>query len=218
MKAVRQSTLIKIAVGLVAVALFGFLFIRSARNVGAQPYTLRRASLTGWTVALDPAPGTSGVRLALWPPTTFAAPLFSQLFTRSGLSLSGPNPVSMPLVLEAEIIRAGTGAVAPEALVQLARESGLEAVQPTPRCMASRRVSEPGITREVYFLRFDDPAFVAFRRDLAVRLSAAGAVGGFEPAAVSPVMIIAATDGDFGSWLPLQGDAVADCLAPLDLQ
>ncbi len=81
----RQSTLIKLAVGLLAIAVFGVLFIRSVRNVGAQPYTLRRATLAGWTVALDPAPATSGVRLALWPPGTFAAPLFSQLFTRSGL-------------------------------------------------------------------------------------------------------------------------------------
>ena len=210
----RQSTLIKLAVGLLAIVVFGVLFIRSVRNVGAQPYTLRRATLASWTVALDPAPATSGVRLALWPPGTFAAPLFSQLFTRSGLSLSGPNPVSMPLLLESEFTRSVNGAVVPDALVQLARESGLESLQPTPQCMASRRVSEPGVTREVYFLRFGDAAFTAFRQALAARIG----TGGFEPAALSPVVIIAATDANFGSWLPLQGEPTQDCLAPVELQ
>ena len=118
---------------------------------------------------------------------------------------------SVPTALS---MRSVNGAVAPDALVQLARESGLESLQPTPQCMASRRVSEPGVTREVYFLRFGDAAFTAFRQALAARLG----TGGFEPAALSPVVIIAATDANFGSWLPLQGEPTQDCLAPLELQ
>src|SRR6185503_1749486 len=106
----------------------GVLFVRSVRNVAAAPYTLARSGLAGWTVALDPAVVESGVLLALWPPDTLAPPLFSQLFTRSGISLSGPNPVAMPLVLQAEFERTLAGSIAPDALVKLARDSGLESM------------------------------------------------------------------------------------------
>ena len=213
----RRTTLIKVAVGLVALGVFGVLFVRSAMNVGAEPYTVSRAGLSGWTVGVDPAAGTSGVLLALWAPQTLAPPLFSQLFTRSGVSLSGPSPVGMPLVLQSEFERGLAGAVAPEALVELARGSGLESRQPQPLCMATRRVSEPGVTREVFFLRLEHPAFVEFRRQLAGRASTGAAAGGasFEPGSLSPIVILAATDGNFRSWLPLAGDSTQDCLAPI---
>ena len=202
--------------GLAAVALFAFLFIRSARSVGAEPYTMGRAQLSGWTVALDPAPDASGIVLALWPPSTLAPPLFSQIFSRSGLSLNGPNPVAMPLVLKAEFDRAGMGsALPPDALVQLARESGLESMQPKPTCLANRRISQPGSTREVFFVRFEFPPFAALRNAIAARL---GGPGGFDPAGLSPAVVIAGTDGNFGTWQPLQGDGSQDCLAPIEVR
>jgi hypothetical protein len=213
---VRQSTLIKVALGLATAALFAILFIRSARSVGAQPYTIAQAELRGWTVALDPQPDASGIVLALWPRATLAPPLFSQIFSRSGLSLSGPNPVAMPLVLKTEFDRAGIGnAWRPEALEQVARENGVEAMQPKPTCLANRRMSEPGSTREVFFVRFDFPPLAALRTAIAARLDAGG---GFNPAGLSPVLIIAATDGNFRSWLPLEGDAREDCVAPIDVR
>lgn len=211
----RQSTFFKFVLGLAAVALFAVLFIRSARNTGAEPYAIERAQLRGWTIALDPAPDVSGVVLALWPPSELAPPLFRQVFSRSGLSLRGPNPAAMPLVLKAEFDRAGR-AMPPEALEQLARENGLDSAQPTPTCLAHRRVSEPGSTREVFFVRFEFPPFAALRRAIAARLDAAAA---FDHApGLSPVVIIAATDGNFGRWLPLEGDATEDCIAPIAVQ
>jgi len=212
----RQSTLFKFVLGLAAVALFTVLFIRSARNTGAEPYAIEQAQLRGWTIALDPAPDASGVVLALWPPSELAPPLFRQVFSRSGLSLRGPNPAAMPLVLKAEFDRAGIGrAVPPEALEQLARENGLDSMPPTPTCLAHRRLSEPGSTREVFFMRFEFPPFAALRRAIAARLDAAA---GFDHAGLSPVVIIAATDGNFGRWLPLEGDATEDCVAPIAVQ
>ena len=215
----RQSTLIKVAVGLVLVAVFGVLFVRSARNVAAEPYTLARSGLAGWTVALDPAAGASGVLLALWPPDTLAPPLFSQIFARSGISLTSPNRVAMPLVLQVEFDRALAGTLAPDVLVELARESGLESIQPKPLCLASRRSSEPGSTREAFFVRFENPPFGEFRRQIAARLSAAGAnATSFEPSVLSPVVIVAASDVNFRSWLPLREDGTQDCLAAIVVQ
>jgi len=217
---VRISTLIKVVLGLAALGVFGVLFVRSARNVGAEPYTMNRASLAGWTVALDREHASSGVLLALWPPNTMAAPLFSQLFSRMGVSLNGPNPVAMPLILQSEDDRSLTGAIFPDALVALAKESGLESMQPKPLCMAARRVSAPGVNREVFFVRFDHAAFGEFRRRVAERVGAArgGDTAGFDPASLSPFVIIAATDSGFRSWLPLTGGPTQDCLAPIAVQ
>lgn len=210
----RRSLLLKLILGLVALGVFGVLFIRSVRNTGAAPYTMARSDLAGWTVAVAPDAATSGVMLALMPPNFMARGLFSQLFSRSGLSLTGPNPVAMPLVLKGEYDRALSTSVTPEALLALARESGLESVQPKPVCMATRRVSEPGLTRELFFVRFEHAPFAAFRQQVAAR--AAGRA--FDAAAVSPVVIVAATDAAFSTWLPLEGDGTGDCLAPITLE
>ena len=164
--------------------------------------------------SMSPDAATSGVVLALWPPNFMARGLFSQLFSRSGLSLSGPNPVAMPLVLKGEYDRALASAVTPDGLLGMARESGLESVQPKPVCMATRRVSEPGLTRELFFVRFEHAPFARFRQQVAAR--AAGP--GFDAASVSPVVIVAATDGAFSTWLPLEGDGTSDCLAPITLE
>jgi len=210
----RRTVFIKLVLGLVALGIFGVLFVRSARSTGATPYTMARAGLAGWTVALAPDADTSGVMLALFPPNGMGRPLFSQLFSRSGLSLSGPNPVAMPLVLKGEYDRALSTTVTPDALLALARESGLESIQPKPVCMATRRVSEPGLTRELFFVRFEHAPFAPFRQQVAAR--AAGRA--FEASSLSPVLIIAATDGAFSTWLPLEGDGTSDCLAPLTLE
>ena len=214
--AVRQKTLIKIVVGAVAIGVLGVLFVRSALNVTAEPYRINRADLSRWTVALDPAPSVSGVWLSLRPPDQMAPPLFSQIFKRSGQSLSGPDPVSMPLLLKGEFDGAVVGHFSAESLLALAKSGSLESLQPKPLCLASRRVSQPGSTREVYFVRFDHPAVGEFRRQLAERLATAG-VASFDPLAVSPVIIVAATDAGFSSWLPLQGTPTDDCLAPIDV-
>ena len=217
------KTLTKIAVGLVAIAVLAMLFVRSVVNVGSEPYTIDQDRLANWTVALDPAPDASGVLLALWPQNALAPPLFSQLFTRSGMSLSGPNPVAMPLVLKSEFDQSLAGTLSPDALLALARDSGLESIQPKPLCMANRRLSRPGSTREVFFIRFEQPPFDAFRRQVAQQFARAGGDaggknGGFNPLGLSPIVIMAATDVNFGSWLPLQGDAAQDCLAPITVQ
>ncbi len=215
----RRSTVIKALVGVLALGALGVLFVRSARNVGAEPYTISRDRLAQWTLGVDPAADASGVMLALWPQSTLAAPLFSQLFARSGLSLSGPSPVAMPVLLKSEFDQAVAGVLAPEALLALARDAGLESAPPVPLCMATRRVSQPGSTREVFFLRLEQPAFGEFRRQLLQQIRAAGgSADRFDPAGLSPVVILAASDEGFASWLPLRAEATSDCLAPIVVQ
>jgi hypothetical protein len=217
--ALVQRTVIKVAVGLAAIAVLVVLIIRSARDVGAQPYTIPREHLVAWTVAIDPAAAASGVLLALRPPSALGPPLFTQIFSRSGQSLSGPESVGMPLVLRSEFEQALSGTFTADALLTMARASGLESMAPRPLCMASRRVSQPGSTREVFFLRLEHPPFEQFRRQIAERVSASGrTTGSFDANNLSPVVIVAATDASFGSWLPLRGEATQDCRASIDVQ
>jgi hypothetical protein len=211
--------LIKVVVGLVALGALGVLFVRSAQNTQAEPYEAPRDRLARWTLTIDVESSRSGIVLALRPPPAFAPALFSRVFARSGESLSGPAPAEMPLVLKSEFDEAVFGTIAPEALLALARASGLESATLEPRCMAHRRVSQPGMTRQVFFVRFESPAFDKFRRQVLQRLrDAGGRATAFDPAGLSPVVIIAATDAAFGSWLPLRADASDDCLAPIAVQ
>jgi len=214
-----RTTLLKVAVGLVALGGLAVLFVRSAQNTRAEPYTVVRDRLARWTVAREPASSPSGILLSLRPQRELASALFNQVFSRSGESLNGPAPAAMPLVLQSEFDRSVASALTPEALLAVARAAGLESATFVPRCMAHRRVSQPGLTRQVYFLRFDFPAFDEFRRQVSGQLRAAGGnASDFDPAALSPVLIVAATDAAFGTWLPLRAEANDDCLAPIAVQ
>jgi hypothetical protein len=212
-----KRLLIKIVVVAAALAALGYLFVRSARNVRSEPYEIARSRLTGWTLAVEPPSNASGVLLGLQPDKMTAATLFSQVFSRTGESLSGPVPAAIPLVLQAEFVPARAGTLTADALLALARSAGLEASALEPRCMAHRRISEPGVTRQVYFVRFDWPAFTAFRQQAAQRMRAAGG-SGLDPAALTPLMIVGATDAAFGRWLPLTAESADDCLAPIAIK
>ena len=142
-------------------------------------------------------------------------PLARDLFTRMGESLHYPPP-AMPLVLRSEFQRALAGVLTPEALLDAARQAGLESAAFQPRCMAQQRVSAPGVVRSVFFVLFDLPQFVQFREQVAERVRAAGRDASlFDPAALSPVLIAADLDGNFSRWLPLRADPDVDCFAPV---
>jgi len=209
-----KRALIKIIVAVALLGGLGVLFVRSARSVRSEPYEIARTRLSGWTLAIDPSPNPSGVLLGLQPDKETAAMLFGQVFSRTGESLSGPVPAAIPLVLQSEFDRARAGTLTPDALLASARGARVESSAFEPRCMAERRISGPGITRQVYFVRFEWPAFNALRQQVAQQMRGAGG-SGLDPAALSPVLIVAASDAAFRGWLPLRAEAEDDCLAPM---
>ena len=199
-----------------ALGVLGVFFVRSARTVLAEPYEVPRDHLAPWTLAIEPASSPSGIVLALRPQPELTAVLFKQVFARTGESLTSPVPAAMPLVLQSEFDRAMASAFTPEKLLAVAQAAGLETATVVPRCVAHRRVSAPGIVRQVYFTRFDAPAFEQFRREVARQLrDAGGSTSAFDAAALSPVLIVAATDAAFSRWLPLRAGDSDDCLAPI---
>jgi hypothetical protein len=213
--ALLMKTLLKVTIALVAVAVLAALFIRSARSTSAQPFTIARPHLAGWTLSLAPEANALDSLLWITPKAELMAPLGRELFARTGQSLHYPSP-AMPVVLRSEFQRAIAGVLAPATLLEAARQAGLESASFQPRCMARRRISAPGLLRGVYFLLFDLPQFVQFRQQVRQRLGDAGGDGSlFDPSALSPVVIAAALDGSFSGWMPLRADPEVDCFAPI---
>ena len=213
-----MKTLFKVMIALVAVGVLAFLFVRSAQNSGARPFTVARQGLTGWTLTLTLEGDGLGSLLSLTPKATFLPPLSRELFARMGESLHYPM-AAMPIVLRSEFERAMSGTLTAEALHNAARDAGLESATLQPRCMARRRISEPGRVRGVFFLLFDFPRFTQFREQVAQRLHAAGRDQSlFDPMALSPVLIAADLDGSFSRWLPLRADPPNDCFAQVVVQ
>jgi hypothetical protein len=205
-----QKLLIKLVVAIAAIGGLGFLLTWSARTTGAIPYTIERESLRNWTLALNRPSGPNEPVLVLQPSADLSSGLFNQIFKRAMESMSIPKSPGIPLVLQSELDLGGRVSV--ETLVAAAREAGLDSTPLQPRCVGRRRVSEPGSTRQLYFVLFDAPAFSRFRDRLATMLGSS-----FDPAAQSPVLMVAVAESNLSHWLPLRADPQKDCVAPIEI-
>lgn len=210
-----MKLLVKILVAGAVLGGFLYLFLHTAQDVRSEPYTALRQHLQPWTLASEIATQTTSPILVVRPPQEFAGSLFSQVFQRMMESLKGTTGGGMPLVLRGEYELALAGRYTPEALFEAARAAGVESSARTPICLAVRRISEPGLTRQMYFVIFDAPAVAGFRQQLARSLEGTPAAAMFDAGALSPVMIVGATDAEFDRWLPIQANVDADCVAPI---
>jgi hypothetical protein len=200
-----KSVLLKVAVGLGVVAVFGLLFMRSLHDTRTAAYTVERKHLRDWTLVLEPASRPNDPLLALRPTPELAPGLFRQVFSRAAESLNAPVAPAVPVLLRGEFDRVVSDRLTEGALLAAARAFNLETAVITPHCLVHRRVSEPGATRQVFLVFFDAPSVSHFRRQL-----------GLDPAALSPVLFIAGAGADFNSWVPQRVDAETDCLAPIE--
>jgi hypothetical protein len=187
-----------------------FLFVRSLDDARATPYTVRPDQLEPWRLVADPQAEGDRPLVLLSPPPEMPMRLFRQVFSRAGESLTTPNAPGIGLVLADEL---RTSPIPVDELLTLAREAGLERARLTPRCMGYRRESQPGSTRQIYFVWFDMKEFGAFRQALVDRVREGGGTS-FNPNALSPVMPLAAAP-DFSRWMPIVADAERDCVAPV---
>lgn len=204
----RLHPLIKVGIALVALAVLGFLFMRSVADVRSEPYEMAAAHLTNWTLVADTTQDGEAAALALRAPAELDPALFRQLFSRQMESLGTPFEPGIALVFRHELAPGVTS----DQLMTLAREAQLDRARLTPRCVAYRRVSAPGVTRQLYFVWFASPEYDAFRRSLTPH-----AVNGYRPEALSPVMLTAA-EPDFRAWQPVEVNESADCVAPVNVR
>lgn len=205
----RSNVLVKLLVGIVVLATLGYLFIRSLETTRAEPYEVSRGHVQGWTLVLETDGGRNAPILSLRTGTELVGSLFRQLFQRAMESLNTPPQSSIPIVLRDEFERALAPRMTPDALLAAAREAGLESAPHNPHCLAHRRISEPGNTRQVYFAIVDSPSIVAFREKLAW-----DGQGQFDAASLTPILFVGATGPDFAQWLPLRADDGA-CVSPI---
>jgi hypothetical protein len=203
---VKKSLIVKVAAGLVALSVFGLLFMQSLQDARTAPYTVEPQHLRNWTLALEPASSATEPLLVLRPAAELAGALFRQVFARAMESLNAPVAPAIPIVLRGEFDRVVGDQLTQEALLAAARAAGLEAAAITPTCLVHRRISDPGITRQAYFLSFDAPAIGQFRQQL-----------GLDASELSPILFVAGAGSDFNSWLPQRVSGDADCLAPVSI-
>ncbi len=200
--------MIKVSIALAAIGVVGLLFIRSVNDARSEPYAVSPSHLRNWTLGIDTAADADGAMISLRPPPELPMSLFRQLFSRQMESLGTPSQPGIPLVLRREV----PGAVTSDEVLALARAAGFEQATLAPKCVGYRRVSHPGVTRQLYFMWFDVPGFDRFRQALAPR-----AATGFDPTGLSPVLMMAAQP-NFVGWLPITVDERQDCVAPLRME
>lgn len=205
----RSRLLLKIAIALAAFAVLGYLFINSLESTRTEPYTVERAHLRPWTLVLEPADGANAPLLSLQTGTTLVANLFTQMFNRTMESINRPATASIPIVLHGEFDRGLAQRMKPDDLLAAARAAGLESASHEPRCLAHRRISEPGMTRQTYFAIVESPSIVAFRAQLARPGDAT-----FDAGSLTPVMFVGTSEPAVHRWLPIRA-AEADCVAPI---
>jgi len=205
----RSNVFVKLAIAAVVLVGLGYLFIYSLETSLSEPYTVEPARLGPWTLVIEAADGPGAPLLSLRTSQELVAGLFRQLFQRKMESMNTPVAASIPIVLHAEFDRGLAGVMTADDLLAAAREAGLESVSHVPRCLAHRRISEPGRTRQAYFVVMDSPAIAAFRASLAQR-----GQGLFDAEAVTPIMFVGATGPDFHQWLPIRATD-DDCVSPI---
>ncbi len=207
MAAKKIHPLVKVAIALVVIVGGGWLFIRSAQDVRAEPYRIAARNLQGWTLGIDTAADSQGSVVSLRPPPELPMNLFRQLFSRQMESMGTPSMPGIPLALRQEL----PPAITPEQVLALAQSSGLDRATIAPTCVGYRRVSAMGATRQLYYLLFTVSGFEAFRTALAQQAGA-----GVKAEALAPVLMMAAQP-DFTGWMPIGADAGRDCIAPVEV-
>ena len=202
----KKPLLIKVALVILAIAAFAFLFMRSIEDTRTTPYTVQRAHLQSWTLSVEPAAAANHPILVLRVSPELAAGLFRQIFSRAMESLNSPVTPAVPLVLRGEFDGVIGDRMSQDAMLAAAKAAGLETTAPSPRCLVHRRISEPGGVRQAYLVLFDAPAIAQFRRQM-----------GLDADALAPVLFVAGSGPDFNSWLPQRVNAGADCVAPIEI-
>lgn len=194
-----------------------FLFFQTVRDAASEPYTVRAELLADWTVTLEGPRDPLGALLSLRPPPELPMLLSQQIFRRHTESMMAPAVRSIPLVLREEFEAALGGVLSPAALAEAAERADVRAGL-EPACMAAQRragAREPG---RIFFVLFEGPGFVRFREGIAEMLAAREApAAGYDPAALSPLLVVAASDRSFEAWLPRRADREA-CIAPIAIE
>ena len=210
-----KPTLVKLGVGVAAVIVLPWLFLKTARDTIAEPYEVDDTTLTGWRLVLtDPGQPAISV-LGLRPPPSLVPGLFDQLFKRTMESMTSPGADILPIVLQSEFQSGLRAVLGPDEMLQAARDAGIEEGRLEPVCMGVKRDRSFGRSRQLYFVLFKAPVVAAFRRQLGRLAEERGGADTVGSTTFDLVLPIGGSDAGFASWFPMAVDRVTDCQAPL---
>jgi len=176
-------------------------------------YTIPVTSLSNWTLVTSD--GTDPWVVAMKPPEPLLQPLLAELRTRKDNHVAPVPHPALPLVLRAEFDEGLQGVYGTDSVLRIAREAGIETSTFEPVCIAHQVRTGPAGRAEVYFVPFASEAFNQIRVDLVPAEPEHAGIGVYEPAMLTPLLIIATTSGTLEQWLPLAFDRTTDCEADL---
>lgn len=203
--------------GVVALLLIvlGWLFWQTVQDSLSEPFVIEPGLVAEWRLALRGPMQSGAGLLTLQPTDQLRAELFQQIFTRTMESMTSPAEASMPIVLHSEY-RDTLGTVfSPDDILAAAEEAGLSNVTPMPVCIGVAREAVVGASRQLYFAVFESPEVDRFRQGLARRYADSDGETSFDHGELVLAVPIAASDGNFASWWPLDVRTETDCQAPL---
>lgn len=208
----RQSakSLVVLALGTAAVAALVWAIVGDKASL---PYTVPRSALSGWTIVASR--GDEPWVLAAQPPAAVSASLFKQISDKTRLRLAAAPDAALPLVMRTEYDDALQGVYGVDFLIRSARDAGIETAVFEPVCVAHRADAGNEQKGELFFVAFSSTAFRELREDLVPPQPEHGGIGVYDPAALIPILPVAASAGMPGLWWPNAFDRRADCQAPL---
>jgi hypothetical protein len=179
----------------------------------APAFTIPETTLANWTLVTSD--GTDPWVVAMKPPEPLLAQLLAELRKRGNQNVAPVPHAALPLVLRSEFDEGLQGVYGTDSVLRIAREAGIESGTFQPLCLAHRTSTGAAGQSEVYFVPFDSAAFNEVRVDLVPIEPEHAGVGVYEPATLTPLLIVAATPGTLDQWLPLAFDRATDCEADL---
>ena len=209
-----RKVIVKVVGGSALLIGLFYLFLASVRDTQSAPFVIAPSQLDGWTIAVEAGPRPEDPVLSLRPPRDLPMSLMRQIFQRTMESLTAPAEPAIALLVRGELESATAGALSPEELVLIARGVGLHSTSPRPRCLAVRRGKTPSEPRQIFFLLFDLPEFGRFRSEVAAFLDTrGGSQPPFDPDALWPILMFAATERGAQRWVMSIEDPENACIA-----
>ena len=212
MRIPRPGVILVGLTGVVAAATLAW-FVRGERT--RTPYAIPRDTLSGWTLVTSD--GTDPWVVGAKPPDSLTRSLFEEVSRRAGRTLVAPPHPALPLVLRSEFDDGLQGVYGTDSVLRIASDAGIESEHFQPVCLGHRSSNGPEGRADLYFVAFDSPAFNQMRVDLLPAQPEHAGVGVYEPATLTPILVVGATDKSFERWWPLTFDRGGDCVTDLAL-
>jgi hypothetical protein len=196
------------AVLIAGVIVASYVIVRRSR-----PYAVEDAALRGWTLRVAEA-GSPAI-VALQPPQLLQEALFRQISQRAGEPVLAPEHPALSLVLQNEYADSLQGVLSTEDIIDAAKDAGIETARFEPVCLGVRKEKSSEGEGTVFFVIFEAAAFNQFRQQLTPLFPEHAGAALFDPGALGPILVVAATTRELTQWSPTSSDQAADCSVAL---